>query len=306
MLRTYQEQNIFLWIKRGVSSSAKTGYDLSMIYQKKIAYQGRPGSYSHAVVETLYPQMRPLACQTFEDAFEALDNDLVGKAVIPIDNSIAGRVADVHHLLPQYNVYITDEAFLPIRHCFMVNRDVALDNIKTVKSHVHALPQCRDFIAKHGFHTLVAADTAGAAEALAESGDQEIGVIASQLAAQIYGLDILAQDIQDAKDNTTRFLVFEKEPRLPEGFEDCLTSLVFAVKNEAASLHKALGCFAEGELNLIKLESYLSGAEFRVAQFYCEFQGHYESESVQSVLKALESYTDLIQWCGTYSQRLAR
>src|SRR5689334_2473098 len=208
----------------------------------KIAFQGEPGANSHIAIVDAYPDAEPLPCATFEDALSTIASGEADLGMIPIENSVAGRVADIHHLLPASGLYVLGEWFLPIRHQLMAPRGARLADIKTVESHVHALGQCRRIIRKLGIKAIVAADTAGSARAIAERGDKSCASLASRLAADIYGLEILAEDVEDEDHNTTRFVMLSKDAKwAPQGSEPLVTSIVFRVRNLPAALYKALG-----------------------------------------------------------------
>src|SRR5580700_6779748 len=213
--------------------------------RKKIAFQGEPGANSHIACKEAYPGYEPLPCATFEDAFAAVRTGRAALAMIPIDNTLAGRVADIHHLMPQSRLHIVAEWFLPVQHQLMAPKGATLKTIKTVESHVHALGQCRNIIRALRLKAVVAADTAGAAREVAETGDVTRAVLATTLAAKIYGLQILKKNVADAKHNTTRFVVLAKKPKWPGRAQQnvVVTTFVFQVRNIPAALYKALGGF---------------------------------------------------------------
>jgi prephenate dehydratase len=222
-------------------------------------------------------------------------------AMIPVENSIAGRVADLHSLLPHTKLKIVAEHFQRVEHCLVALPSASLKTIKPVKSHVQALSQCRNFLKKHRFEPVVHADTAGAAREVAEIGDASVGAIASSLAARIYGLKVLARNIEDADHNTTRMLVFSREERKTDWRTvPCMTAFLFRVKSVPAALYKALGGFATNGVNIVKLESYLSGAHFEQAQFYAEVEGHTEQKSVQLALEELHFFSKEFKPLGTF------
>lgn len=258
---------------------------------KKISFQGVRGAYSHLACLAAAPDYIPLPCPDFESAIAAVHDGSASLAMLPIDNSIAGRVADIHHLLPKSRLYIINEHFQPVQHCLLGVKGSTLADIQTVSSHIHALPQCRDIIAKNKWKKTVAIDTAAAAEEVAKNGDKTVAAIASSLAAEIYGLDILATDIADIKDNTTRFVIMSPEAIRPDtNHTRVMTSLVFRVRSVPAALYKALGGFASNGVNLTKIESYLVDGAFDAAQFYCEIEGHPDSPSMQRALEELEFF----------------
>lgn len=246
--------------------------------------------------------MTPLACPTFADAFMAVEQGRTQKAMIPIDNSIAGRVADIHHLLPTSKLSITGEFFLPVHHCLLAAEGASLKTIKTVYSHVHALPQCRKIILDLKLKPVAFEDTAGSAEKVAEMKDPTAAAIASELAASLYGLKILKKNIEDAENNTTRFIVLEKNAPAQKRRkkENYITSMIFTVRNLPAALYKALGGFATNGINITKLESYLEGKSFQAASFYAEMEGHPEDTAFQHAMEELQFYADSIRLMGSY------
>jgi prephenate dehydratase len=255
----------------------------------RIAFQGEPGANSHIACKQAYPHYEPLACATFEDAFAAVRSGRAALAMIPIDNSVAGRVADIHHLMPASQLHIVAEWFLPVQHQLLAPREATLRTIKTVESHVHALGQCRNLIRKLGVRPVVAADTAGAAREIAEAGDDSRAALATKLAAKIYGLRILKKDVADAKHNTTRFIVLAREPKWANRKEKrVITTFVFEVRNIPAALYKALGGFATNGVNMTKLESYMVNGSFAATQFYVDVQGHPKQRALELALEELE------------------
>ena len=257
--------------------------------RRKIAYQGEPGANSHIACREAYPDMEPLPCPTFEDAFAAVRTGRAALAMIPIDNSVAGRVADIHHLMPASRLHIVAEWFLPVQHQLMAPKGATLKTIKTVESHVHALGQCRNIIRALRLKAVVAADTAGAAREVAETGDVTRAVLATKLAAKIYGLRILKKDVADAKHNTTRFVVLAREPKWASRKDKRLiTTFVFQVRNIPAALYKALGGFATNGVNMTKLESYMVDGSFTATQFYADVDGHPKHRALELALEELE------------------
>ena len=256
---------------------------------KKISFQGEPGANSHIACNEAYSGYEPLPCPTFEDAFTAVRGGRAKLAMIPIDNSIAGRVADIHHLMPRSGLHIVGEWFLPVQHQLMAPRGATLKTIRTVESHVHALGQCRRIIRKLGIRAVVAADTAGAAREVAEAGDITRAALATGLAAKIYGLQILKKDVADAKHNTTRFVVLARKPKWANRKElHVVTTFVFEVRNIPAALYKALGGFATNGINMTKLESYMVNGSFAATQFYADVQGHPKDRALELALEELE------------------
>jgi prephenate dehydratase len=272
-----------------------------MTKKLKIAFQGEPGANSHIAIVEAYPDAEPLPCPTFEDALAAISSREADLGMIPIENSVAGRVADIHHLLPGSGLFIVGEWFLPVRHQLMAIRGTRLADIKSVESHVHALGQCRRIIRKLGVKSIVAADTAGSARDISERGDKSVAAIASRLAAQIYGLDILAEDIEDEAHNTTRFVVLAREAKwaTPEA-GPLVTTFVFRVRNLPAALYKALGGFATNGVNMTKLESYMVDGEFSATQFYADVDGHPEDRGLAFALEELKFFSREFRIIGVY------
>ncbi len=259
------------------------------------------GANSHLAIVEAYPDAEPLPCATFEDALAAISSGDAELGMIPIENSVAGRVADIHYLLPQSGLFIIGEWFLPIRHQLMAPRGASLAGIKTVESHVQALGQCRNIIRRIGMRPVVAADTAGSARIVAESGDRSRAAIASRLAAEIYGLDILSEDVEDEAHNTTRFVVLAREPRWARaGSGPLITSFVFRVRNLPAALYKAMGGFATNGVNMTKLESYMVNGNFFATQFYADVEGHPEDQSLTFALEELRFFSRELRIVGVY------
>jgi prephenate dehydratase len=267
----------------------------------KIAYQGEPGANSHIACREAYPDHEPVAMGTFEDAFAAVKEREVDLAMIPIDNSVAGRVADIHHLLPASNLYIVGEHFLRVHHQLLTVKGASPQALKSVHSHIHALGQCRKIIRAMKLKPVVAADTAGAARELAEAKDKTRAAIATRLAAEIYGLDILKENIEDEEHNTTRFIVLSPDPHDAEP-EDApvVTSFVFRVRNVPAALYKAMGGFATNGVNMTKLVSYQLEGQFSATQFYADLEGHPSERSVRLALEELEFFTSHLRVLGVY------
>ncbi|MEQ9576075.1 MAG: prephenate dehydratase, partial [Rhodospirillales bacterium] len=240
-----------------------------------IAFQGMPGAYSHLSCREAHPEMDPLPCRTFEDAFAAVHDGRARLAMIPIENSVAGRVADIHHLLPDSGLHIIGEHFHRVNHHLLAVPGSKISELTDVHSHVHALNQCRDLIRELGVTPVVHVDTAGAAKDIAAQGDKSQAAIASSLAGEIYGLESLKQNIEDAEHNTTRFVVMTREAQASVHADgvDYITSFTFRVRNVPAALYKAMGGFATNGVNMTKLESYV-GPDFVAAQFFAEVDGH--------------------------------
>jgi prephenate dehydratase len=268
---------------------------------KKIAYQGEPGANSHLVCQQHYPDSEAVPCASFEDVFAMVEGGGADLAMIPIDNSIAGRVADIHHFLPKSSLHIVAEHFLRIQFALMALPEADLDTIKTVHSHVHALGQCRRVIRELGLRPLISGDTAGAAREIADAQDLTQAAIAPPWAAEIYGLRILRPDVEDEAHNTTRFVVLSPEPfEAPVGGGPCVTSFIFNVRNLPAALYKALGGFATNGVNMTKLESYMVGGEFSATQFLAEVDGHRLDLPVARALEELAFFTHEVKILGVY------
>lgn len=269
----------------------------------RIAYQGEPGANSHLACLEAYPSFQPVACPTFEDALAAVKSGDVLYAMIPIENSVAGRVADIHHLLPNAGLFIVGEHFLPIHFQLMAPKGAKIDDIKDVYSHVHALGQCRKILRKLGINPHVAGDTAGSARQVAEWGDRSRAALAPRMAADLYGLDILAKDVEDESHNTTRFVVLAKDPDDAEpGDGPVMTTFVFRVRNVPAALYKALGGFATNNVNMTKLESYQEEGSFNATMFFADIDGHPVDRPVQLALEELSFFSTELKLLGTYPQ----
>jgi prephenate dehydratase len=265
-----------------------------------IAFQGAPGAYSDLACRHVFPRMETLPCTQFDDAFAAVREGRAALGMIPIENSVAGRVADIHHLMPDSGLYIIGEHFEPVHHHLLALPGATLETIKTVRSHVHALGQTRNFLRQHRLTPVVAVDTAGAAAELAEQRDPSVAAIASELAGQIYGLQSLARNIEDAAHNTTRFLIMSPvEKRAPRG-KPTVTTFVFNVRNVPAALYKALGGFATNAVNMTKLESYMVGGNFTATQFYADVEAHPDDRPLQLALEELEFFSTEVKILGVY------
>ena len=265
-----------------------------------IAFQGAQGAYSDLACRRVFPKMATLPCAAFEDAFAAVHDGAAALAMLPIENSVAGRVADIHHLMPDSGLHIIGEHFERVEHHLLALPGASLDKIRAVRSHVHALSQCRDFLRKHGLTPVVRADTAGSAAEIKELGDPSIAAIASELAGQIYGLVSLAENIEDAEHNTTRFLIMSREPkRAPRG-APTVTTFVFNVRNVPAALYKALGGFATNGVNMTKLESYMVGGRFAATQFYADVEAHPDDRPLKLALEELEFFSTEVKILGVY------
>ncbi len=268
---------------------------------KVISFQGEPGANSHIACSEARPDWQVLPCPTFEDAFAAVNEEQAGLAMIPIENSIAGRVADIHHLLPTSGLHIIGEHFLPVHFQLMGLPEASLSAIRSVHSHVHALGQCRRIIRKLGLKAHVAGDTAGSAREVAEWKDPTRASLAPRMAAEIYGLRILAENVEDEAHNTTRFVILSKTPQwVLAGEGPTVTSFVFRVRNLPAALYKALGGFATNGINMTKLESYMLEGEFLATQFYAEVDGHPEDIALKRALEELDFFSKELRILGVY------
>jgi prephenate dehydratase len=272
-----------------------------MTAKPKIAYQGEPGANSHIACLQARPDHEPLPCRTFEDAFQAVESGKADLAMIAIENTTAGRVADVHHLLPDSGLSIVGEHFLRITFHLLVVPGAKLSDLKEVHSHVHALGQCRKAIKAHKLKPVVAADTAGAARELAELGDKTRAAIATELAAKTYGLKIAARNIEDEEHNTTRFVILaRKQSNAKHDKNPVITSFVFRVRNVPAALYKAMGGFATNSVNMTKLESYQIEGQFSATQFYADIEGHPDDHNVKLAFEELAFFTSYMRILGAY------
>ena len=268
----------------------------------KVAIQGELGAYSHIAVEKLYKNAEIKTCSTFEETFKQAYNDSSYKIVIPIENSLAGRVADIHYLLPKYKLQIHGEYFLPVEHNLLGKQNTTIENIKFVRSHAQAISQCQNIISKRKFKPIISVDTAGSAKDLAEGKDKTIAAIASDLSAKMYNLKILKKNIEDEKGNVTRFLIMGKNIEQPEYSLDkkFITSCIFRVKSEPSALYKCLGGFATNQINLTKLESFSVKNTFDQANFYLDLDGHLEQTGVKKALEELGFHTETLDILGVY------
>lgn len=272
-----------------------------MPMSRRITFQGEPGANSHIACREVFPDFEAVPCPTFEDAFAAVENGAAAYAMIPIENSVAGRVADIHHLMPQSSLSIVGEYFLPLSHQLMAVKGATLSTLKTVQSHVMALGQCRKAIRTLSLTPIIGADTAGSAREIAEAGDVTRAAIASRLAADIYGLDILAENIEDEAHNTTRFIILTRGADwAPAGRGPVITTFVFRVRNVPAALYKAMGGFATNGVNMTKLESYQLDGQFTATQFYADVEGHPDDRSVKLALEELAFFSREMRILGVY------
>ena len=268
-----------------------------------IAFQGVLGAYSHLSCKTVRPEMTPLPCRSFEEMIAAVVDGQAALAMVPVENSIAGRVADIHHLLPESGLHIIGEHFQPVNHQLLAPRGATLDSLVEVHSHAQGLAQCRLRLQSLGLQPVIHSDTAGAAKDVAAWQDPSIGAIASSLAGEIYDLDVLVESAEDAEHNTTRFLVMSQQPIIPaQNGVRMMTTLVFRLRSVPAALYKALGGFATNGINLTKLESYMRPGVSNNAQFYVDVEGHIDDPAMKQAMEELRFYcaADEISILGTY------
>ena len=267
----------------------------------RIAFQGELGAYSHEACRAARPHMTPVPCASFEDAIAAVRNGDAELAMLPVENSTYGRVADIHSLLPSSGLHIIEESFVRVHINLLGLPGVALSDIKSAKSHTVLLGQCRSFLADHGISRITGADTAGSAKEVAMAGDPSMAALASELAGEIYGLDLLARHIEDEGNNTTRFLLMSPEAdRTRRGDHGMMTTFVFEVRNIPAALYKAMGGFATNGINMTKLESYMVGGSFTATQFYADIDGHPDDPDVRRALEELDYFTNMVEILGVY------
>ena len=272
-----------------------------LIMNNRIAFQGALGAYSDEACRTARPGMEVLPCPNFEDMIDAVLEGHAKLAMVPIENSTYGRVADIHRLLPESGLHIIDEVFTRVRISLMANTGTKLRDIKTVRAHIVLLPQARRFLNEHGILAINAADSAGAAAQLAKVPDPTSAVLGNAIAAEIYGLALIAQNIEDHNHNTTRFLIMSREPNhAPRGDGKMMTTFVFQVRNIPAALYKAMGGFATNGVNMLKLESYMLGGSFTATQFYADIEGHPKDLNVKLALEELEYFSDKLNILGVY------
>ncbi|MDX3900720.1 MAG: prephenate dehydratase [Sphingobium sp.] len=271
---------------------------------RAISYQGAPGANSHLAALGYAPDCLPLPCFAFEDAIDAVRNGLAARAIIPIENSLHGRVADMHFLLPESGLHIVDEYFLRVRHCLMATGE---GPVTSAISHPQALGQCRHYLRERGIQPVSYADTAGAAALVAQTREPGAGAIAPYLAAELYGLRLIAENIEDSDDNMTRFVVLARDGQTPAaGVGPVMTTFLFEVKNVPAALYKAMGGFATNGVNMTKLESYQRGASFAATQFYCDIEGMPGDAAVDRALAELEFHSKWVRLLGSYRQARPR
>jgi prephenate dehydratase len=266
-----------------------------------IAFQGVPGAYSDLACRAAYPGMTTVPCESFETAIDAVKEGRATLAMLPCENSLAGRVPDIHHLLPQSGLFVIGEQFQRVEHCILAVKGATLGDLKRAHSHTVALGQVRRILREMGLQPVVEADTAGAAELVARWGKKEEAAIASSLAAEIYGLDILKANVEDAAHNTTRFYVMSPKPVTPDpATPNLMTTFVFRVRNVPAALYKALGGFATNGVNMTKLESYMMDGEFAATQFMCDVDGHPEHPALRRALEELQFFSSEVKVLGVY------
>lgn len=272
-----------------------------------IVYQGEPGAYSHLACQDGFPEMTPQPCASFASAFAQVSSGAAKLAMIPVENTVAGRVSDIYHLLPEGGLHIIGEQYLAVHHQLLAVQGAKLSDIKSARSHPMALGQVRKRLASMDIRPVTDVDTAGAARSVAELGDNSVAAIASSLAAETYGLEILAPDIEDAAHNTTRFLILADEPlNMPKDNGPVVTSFVFKVRSVPSALYKALGGFATNGINMTKLESYMVGGSFQAAQFYADVEGHPEDAGMKHALEELAFFTESMTMLGTYPAHASR
>ena len=284
-----------------MAASKKTARTTRAVPSRTIAFQGQLGAYSHLACREYFPEMTPMPTAAFEDTFAAVTSGKAKLAMIPIENSVAGRVADIHRIMPDSGLHITGERFLRVNHHLLAPKGATLKSIRRVHSHVHALGQCGRFLRRHGLEAVVHADTAGAAADIAASGDPTEAAIASELAGEVYGLKSIRANIEDAEHNTTRFVVMSRKPvRVKHGAGPVVTSFVFQVRNVPAALYKAMGGFATNGVNMTKLESYMVDGDFVATQFYADVEGDPRDVSLKLALEELDFFTHKVTILGTY------
>ena len=267
----------------------------------KVAFQGEKGAYSHLACLEIFPNVDAVACSTFEEAFQLAKDNSGYKIVIPIENSLAGRVADIHYLIPKYKLQIHAEHFQKVTHCLLGIKGSKIKDIKTVRSHSQAIGQCSKIILDNKLKPIISADTAGSAKFIAEKKDKSESAIASKLAAKIYDLEIIKSNVEDESENVTRFFVMENEPKHPElKDKKYITSCIFKLKSIPAALYKTLGGFATNGVNLCKLESFSVKNTFEQVNFYIDIEGHIEDPSLQKALEELGFHTQKLDVLGVY------
>ena len=270
--------------------------------KNKVAFQGELGAYSHIAINQLFENPEIKTCATFEETFKVAFENEDYKIVIPLENSLAGRVADIHYLLPKYKLQIHAEHFQKVEHNLLARENTKLEDIKYVRSHSQAIGQCQKIIMENKYKTIISADTAGSAKELSDGKDNSIAAIASKLSAKIYNLKILKENIEDEKGNVTRFLIMGKNVQQPEYKKEkkYITTCIFRLKSEPAALYKSLGGFATNQVNMTKLESFSVKNTFAQTNFYLDFEGHLEEKSVQNAMEELGFHTESLDILGVY------
>ena len=271
-----------------------------------IAFQGELGAYSHQACRETRPEMEVLPCRTFEDVIQSVRDGKADLAMLPVENTTYGRVADIHRLLPESGLHIIDEAFVRVHINLLGVPGAKLSDIKEAYSHLVLLPQCATFLRENGITGRVSSDNARAAREVAEAADPSKAALASELAGEVYGLDVVARHIEDADHNTTRFLVMSREPDNTRRSDTMMTTFVFRVRNIPAALYKAMGGFATNGVNMTKLESYMVDGSFSATQFYADIDGHPDDRDVQLALEELEYFTSELRILGTYPAAIKR
>lgn len=267
----------------------------------RIVYQGEPGAYSHLACREHFPDMEPWACQSFAQAFARVREGQADLAMIPVENTVAGRVSDIYHLLPEGGLHIIQERYQPIHHQLLGLPETTLEDVKIARSHPMALGQVRERLISLGISAIADVDTAAAARKVSDRGDKSVAAVASRVAAEEYGLKILMEDIEDSGSNTTRFIVLSRDAQIPPlNDSPVVSSYVFRTRSVPSSLYKALGGFASNGLNLTKLESYMIGGGFKAAQFYADVEGHPDSQAMKNALEELDFFTEDVRHLGTY------
>ncbi|MDD2448766.1 MAG: prephenate dehydratase [Sulfurimonas sp.] len=270
--------------------------------KKRVAYQGVRGAYSHLACYNKYPKYEAIACKSFDETMLLVENTKADVAMIPMENSTAGRVEEIYRLIPKMKLYIIDEYYQPVNHCLLALPGTKIEDLKSVSSHPQALAQCKTHIEKYDLEARAKFDTAGSAEELIEMQDKTHSAIASSLAAEIYDLEILEEGFQDIKNNTTRFLVLSKEYIVPrfEEHQNYITSILFEVRNIPAALYKVLGGFATNGVNIIKIESYSGSGTLTLSQFHIDIDGHPDEANVKLALEELAYFANSVKMLGTY------
>ena len=270
--------------------------------KNKVAFQGELGAYSHIAINELFENPEIKTCATFEETFKVAFENEDYKIVIPLENSLAGRVADIHYLLPKYKLQIHAEHFQKVEHNLLAKENTKLEEIKYVRSHSQAIGQCQKIIMEQKYKTIISADTAGSAKELSDGKDNSIAAIASKLSAKIYKLKVLKENIEDEKGNVTRFLIMGKNVQQPEYKKEkkYITTCIFRLKSEPAALYKSLGGFATNQVNMTKLESFSVKNTFAQTNFYLDFEGHIEEKPVQNAMEELGFHTESLDILGVY------